>query len=531
MRKTNYLLLIFFTALVWSCKKDKSLENTDIKISEAYVAWIQSDQVDLSFRLSRLGYQETGVSYHQKNKPEQVFEVKAIRNDESLNLSLQNLLPATEYVYQFFFVEKGNKKKDEKVYTVTTLSARAAQFSLDVTAPQIYYDQDGHFNFEIEAENLQDMNLADLSITVNDHPVKMNYPQLVSGRRYKIKLEGSLYAGQYNYANIKGTYKSVLILLKSLPLNFDGERYWISHEKTGMPPMIPTIFGNELYYFYENEVHKWNAAEERLDVVGKKDNVGLMDYTAGTEFDSKIFFPARFSYDFLDPKTYTGAYYFPVVSTYSPEHRLWSEVQFSQNMRWNDSRNPENNRYFIHKNKLYLSYLSILSAAAPPGHSQLRKLYLHEYNAVTKSFQDPIDLKLDIMDQYFFSVNNQMYLMGWVALEDQGFVVGTTLVVYKVSETDFSLEKIFAGGTVNNPMDDLGRQFVQYGDGVLIYTINKNLYFFDLLKLQLSAVNFRNSGTEANIRGFFNYNNNLYGYGFFNTDQQRVYKLSITKGR
>ncbi|WP_449440028.1 hypothetical protein [Pedobacter steynii] len=65
MGNCKWLVLGIIICAFWSCKKTETTD-PEIIVEDLYVEFVDSNLVDISYKLSHLGYQETGVSYYKK---------------------------------------------------------------------------------------------------------------------------------------------------------------------------------------------------------------------------------------------------------------------------------------------------------------------------------------------------------------------------------------------------------------------------------------------------------------------------------
>lgn len=530
MERYSWLFIVALIGLFSSCTKNKELTDSEIKAEEVYIEWIQSNRIDINYKLSYLGYEETGVSYYKKSEPGKVNDIKAIRQDGVLKLSLENLEPNTAYVFNVFFTQNKVKKMDLKEYVFNTLSPELAKFALRVTNSVINYDQDGRFSAELEGENLQNLNLSDLDLRVNNNAVRIGYPVPIANNRYKVVINGTVNAGNGNYA-ITGVYQGKQILLQSVPFVFDGDSWWLSYKSTNLRGLTSSLFDGSLYYFFDNKVHKWNDPEQRLQPVGQIQAGTIVGNISGTQFDGQIFFPAVDKTYYPNPNDYSDFEHYPEAYAYVPSTDKWNSFSFKTYVTWKGQLRIENNNYFIHKDNLYLTYSVVNATSADPNSPYINKNYIFQYNKGTQTFLKKIELPAEIINYHLISINNQLYLLGLIPLYDQGFKISATLAVFKVSNEDFMLEEIYRGGTISQPITLVAKGVIEYDGKILIAASLYDFYLFDPVEKRLSDVYLKNNINQMYFGGLFYYNNKLHLNADLGFTSQRIYEISIAKSR
>ncbi len=526
MERYRWLLFLPLVCAICSCKKEVEMIDPEILVENVYVEFVTSERVDLNYKLSHLGYQETGVSYYKKSAPANVTVVKAIRKNDVLKLSLLGLESNTEYVFNVFFKHKDAEKTDLKAYTVKTLSKELAKFALEIKNSPIYYDDKGDFTAEIEGENINNLNLSGLDIRVNGTSVILGYPVLVAGSRYKMAIKGAV--NPRSTANIiSGRYNGNEILFQSVPFAFEGERYWFSYTATSLPGNFASVFNNELYYFFNDQVHKWNDPEQRLSVLGRIPNGTVSGNVSGIQFDGQFFFIAAERGYWPNPNDMSDNYYYPESYSYTPNTGKWEVYPFKAQTYSKRRRIIHSNNYFVHKGELYLSYGLVDDVTAIPSLGAKSDNFIFHYNKETKQFEAGAALNSEIINYQFISIDNQMYLTGLVPVYDQGFKMSATFAVFKVSDQSFKLEEIYRGGTVAQPLTIMPKNVMEYEHKILIATAQPdNFYLFDPSVRQFSEVFLRNGVPDLYWSRFFTYNNKLH----LNTGQ-KIYEMSIVKTR
>ena len=131
MGKYSLFLFLFVTTAFYSCKKQTEVK-PEINVEQVVIELVKSNRIDINYKLSHLGYQETGVSYYKKSEPAKIIKVNAIRQNGILKLSLQNLEVNTEYVFNVFFKQDNIEKNNTKEYEVKTLTKESDNYELKI---------------------------------------------------------------------------------------------------------------------------------------------------------------------------------------------------------------------------------------------------------------------------------------------------------------------------------------------------------------------------------------------------------------
>jgi hypothetical protein len=326
-----------------------------------------------------------------------------------------------------------------------------------------------------------------------------------------------------NYA-IQGLYEGEEIFFQSLPFVFDGDSYWLTYQSTNLHRFTYTsVFNNELYFFSENLVSKWDAADNRLVTLeSSPESIGYLG-GPGIQFDGQLFFPAvgKTYWPVDDPSAF---YSYPEGYSYVPATGKRFVYSFKA-LSFVQNRYILNSNYVIHKNELYMVYSLADDAGGYPGVPKKADNFIYHYNKLTKQFEEKARLDTEIINYHFVSVNNQLYLLGLVPVYDQGFKISATFAVFKVDD-NFKSTEVYRGGTVKDPLTFFPKSAVQYDQKILISVAVDDFKLFDPAELKLYQVNLRNGIDGMYVGPFFNYNNKLH----FTADAH-AYELSIVKGR
>jgi len=517
-KRVGFLFLIVFFSC---CKKS---EQAVIAIQDVFFSSNSSTQVDINYKLSQLGYQETGVYFWKKNTPGEVNKRKAIRVDEVLQLSLLNLDAESEYAFRVFYLQDDLEKTDETEYVVRTLAESRISYALKVDTQTVYYDENGNFSFEIEGENLHQLNLSELKIAVSDAVSTFDYPVNTEGSNYKIKVTGKAKLSD-GHRVVNVIYQEKDILYQTVALYYSGERYWLTPAVTDIPGYSLSVFKNELFYFTNNNVSKWNEREQRLIPVGTG-NVQDGFYIGafqGLEFDNKIFFPAVRKV-FLPPgNDIMDSYSFPQAYSYSPTENQWFEYPFMDNQFYQRYRLIKNAQYFIHKGTLFLAFTVSDDSLIDLSKRAVVDNLLYRYNALSKQFEKIEAFNREIVDYHYISIGGQLYLLGLSPVYDQGFQLSTTLCVYKVNASS-QMEEVYRGGTVYEPQTFVVKLVTNYEGKILMVTSTNEFLIFDPETAQLVKAHQKTGISEQYLEGLFVYNQKLHLF-----TNRTVYEIAVTR--
>ena len=528
MGKYSLFLLLFVTTAFYSCKKQTEIK-PEINVEQVIIELVKSNRIDINYKLSHLGYQETGVSYYKKSEPAKIIKVNAIRQDGVLKLSLQNLEVNTEYVFNVFFKQDNIEKNNTKAYEVKTLSKESANYALKINSASISYDEEGNFTTEIEGDNLNNLNLKELEIKVNSEKVSFGYPILVAGSKYKIVIQGKVNPTNGD-KQISCIYQGKEVHFQSVPFKYEGERYFLTKTPTSLRGYFTSVFNNELYYFLEKEIFRWNGPEQKLVLVGNIQDYTLPPNSVGFQFDEQLFFRATAKTTWPNQNDLTDAYNHPEAYSYQVGTGKWTTFPFLSQIYPKKTRIFRSANYFVHKNELYLTYSLTDDQLAYPGTFIKTDNFLYRYNKATKKFDTATNLNTEIIHYHFNSINNQLYLIGLVPVYDQGLKLSATFTVFKVSDT-FTLEEIYKGGTVTDPLTIIPKYTAVYDQKILIGISDQEFLLFDPSSKILSKVYLNNQPINTYFDGFFTYNNKLHLGTDLLFTSQKVYEISVIKSR
>lgn len=527
MGKYRSFLILALLFACWSCKKDAKPASEGISVEHVFVASITNNQIDISYNLSSFGYETTGVIYYKKGNPSSTMRVPAIRTKEGLKLSLQDLSANTEYAIKVYFKVNGAETTDSKEYKIKTLSEEAAKFAFHISGPSISYDDQGNFSLEIEGENLQNINLSQLEFTVMLNRTQLQYPVHISGTRYRIVIQGTFAVENMNYP-VQATYQGKEVFWQSVPFVYNGDRYWMNLELTSLRGYPPSVFQNELYYFYGEQVVKWNDPEQRMSVIEPIPPGNIDPYLGlptAFEFNEKLFFPPIATGYAPNPANISDYYNYPQGCAYEPATSKWAIFAFKEYHYPKTSRTILNSEYFTHKGELYLTFSIMNSAVVSPGSPSKIDDYLYHYNKTTERFDKMPGLGTPILNYHFISINNQLYLLGLKPVYDQGYKLSATFAIFKITD-QFTLEPFYQAGTDVSPERFNVRYVYNYNQKILLAVAADDYKIFDLTEKKLYQVYVKNSISSTSIRGLFNYNNKHHIFA-----DQKVYEISINKGR
>jgi len=496
-------------------------------VKDLYIERITATEIVISYKLSNLGYQETGISFSRKNDTQQLRNVKAIRVDNVLRVTLQGLDADTEYILNVFHKQNGANIIDEKEYPVKTLSAALAKYDLNIADSSINLNEDGSFIAEIQGKNLRDLNLAYLSIRVNNKPVQLDYPVKISDDEYRIRIKGTVQPVNNTFV-FEGSYYEKEILFLISPYLSNNKKYSLHYAPTNLMGRYVSVFDNKLYYFLDKKILRWDEIDERLHEVGDfgEDQKFTIGNSMGIQFDGQIFFKA-FEANIWHTNDVADYSSYPEVRSWSPENGSWQVFPFKEEMYLPNTRAIAYSHLFIHKGELYLAYS--LHDIHQQGLPRIDDLVYH-YDRSSKNFRKVQKIKNRLKDYRFVSLNGQLYLFGSVPIYDQGLEMASTLAAYKVNDSNFELEEIYRGGTIYEPVSFTIKDAIAYEQKILLGQSLTELMLFDPSNLQMSKVN-TGSVSHSVFGNFFIYNNKFHLNEDLNISTQKIYEFSITENR
>ncbi|NEU09325.1 hypothetical protein GZH53_13455 [Flavihumibacter sp. R14] len=520
MGRFRYFGFVGLICALLACKKNTGLENSTINVQNLYVKFVTASRVDITYELSHLGYTETGVMFFKKANPLETTQVRAVRGEGTLKLSLQGLESNTEYVFKVFYKQNDIPNFDVRDYTVKTLSGTLAKYALQVTDTLINFDENGNFTADLVGDNLNNLNLSKLDIRLNNIPLKLDYPVLLNGGKYKMVVKGTVNPANANYA-FQGLYNGQEILLQSVPFRIAGEQYWLTYKPTNLRGYDAAVFNNHLYYFSGGQVLTWDDSEERLSVVGNGSMPGAIKGHAGIQFEDQIFFSAS--------EASSDDLVYPQAGSFLPGENTWNVFPLKNTVYSSGNQAITSSHLFIHKDELFLAFGIAdnfgISTPRPPVN------YLYRYNKTTKQFKEVTKPDKPIESYRYISINNELYLLGLVPVYDQGFEMSSTFGVYRVNDQSFEPEEIYRGGSVHSPLSFSPKFAVEHDKKILIAASLHDFLIFDPSSGQLSPVYLKNGISNMYFGGLFTYNNTLHLNADLFFNEATIYEISINKGK
>jgi len=510
---------------LWSCKKEENPPGAEIKVQDVYITSVQAQRVDIIYKLSQLGYKETGIIYFPKDRPTEQHTAVAIRKNDQFNLSLHNLEPNTEYVLKVYHKTNEGEKKDEQEFVVKTLSATSLKFNLEISSPEVAIN-DGKFKIDIEGDYLNELNLSELNIKVNDKAVSIAYPVRIAAQRYKLTISGQAQSGVSGHL-ITASYSEEEIFSKYIPVKSDAEQYVLNAKAVNLPQGWYSAYKNKLYSFIDEKILRWDEANYRMITLGSFNEGFIWGNTPCFEFDNQMFFVPFQKGNYPDPKDPSKYERYMDVVSYSPEGNIFNDYPLLDR-KYDKELAIETSQFFVHKSEMYLAFTLADLSGQFANKPITRTNFIYKYNRSRKQFEYVIGLKTDILSYHFTSINNQIYLIGLVPVTDQGFHLTSTFGAFKVSDT-FDLESIYTGGTLTKPIKFPLKGIAKIDDKILIVADIGDFKIFDPINRVLHQVNIKQGLSGQYYNGLFTYNNMLH----INTDagftSQMIYELSISK--
>jgi hypothetical protein len=523
--RTTFIILLVL--ILWSCKKEAQLTSNDIAVQDLYVTSVQGQRVDIVYKLSQLGYKETGVVFYPRDKPDEQRKVVAIRKDEQFNLSLMHLEPMKEYGFKVYYQTEGGEQIIEKEHIVKTLSATSLKFKLEIGSSELII-KDGKYQILLEGDFLNELNLSALNIYVNDEPATVNYPIRIAGQRYSMLISGKAMSDVSGHL-ITAFYKEDEIFSHYIPVKTGKDNYTIRGKAVNLLPGWYSVYKNDLYSFIDEKVLRWDETNHRMVTLRAFKEGYVWGNKPCFEFDNQMFFPPQTRAKYTDPEDPNKFDRFLEVVSYSPESNSFNGYTVDEPKYPQKDLSVENSQFFVHKSEMYMAFTLVDLSGQFANQPIIRTNFVYKYNKSRKQFQYVSGLKTDILSYHFTSINNQMYLVGLVPVTDQGFQLSATFGAYKVSDT-FVLESIFTAGTLTKPLKFAVKGIATVDGNILIVSSMDDYKIFDPLKRTLHQVGTDGVLSGQYFNGLFTYKNILHINADAGFTNQRIYELSVKKG-
>lgn len=412
MEKFKLAFLMVILIALCSCKKEEEPTGNKITAQDVYVTAVHAQRVGLTYKLSQLGYKETGVIYFPKDQPAEQHRVAAIRKDGQFLLSLQNLKPNTVYKFKVYYTTNEGEKLEAHEYTVTTLSLASLKFNLEVKNFEVSAN-DGNFSIDLEGDYLNELNLSALQLFVNEKAVKIAYPVRLTGDRYQMNIKGQSALSVSGHL-ITATYMEQEILAHYIPVQSNSDRYILNAKAVNLPAGWYSVYKDNLYSFFEEKVLRWDPISHRMVTLRTFEEGFVWGNTPCFEFDNQMFFVPAPKARYLNPKDPSIFEKYLAVVSYSPEANNFDEYVLPNRMFEEADLSISSSQFFIHKSELYLALTLVDLSGQFANRPTPRTHFIYKYDRSQKKFNYISGLKTDILSQHFSSIDNQMYLVGLV---------------------------------------------------------------------------------------------------------------------
>jgi hypothetical protein len=487
-----------------SCKKQDA--PAEILVQNLFVTSLKSNAIRLTYNLSELGYSETGIIYYEENNPADEVSIAAFRSEDNLfSVSIEDLKPNTEYGLKVFHKVDGLKKIAPKELLVKTLSGLAGKYSLQIVDGSFSLQDDGLFSVDVEGDNLLELNLTALSISMNSDAIKIAYPTRVNGNRFRMHLSGRVkhtVTGYYLIAKYKGDE----ILFHVFPGTFDPKQYWISLKPISLPRAYFSVLNNALYTFRGEQVFRWDDEDQRLILLGNMPEGESNWFYEGTAFENQLFFQPKLKSFYPDPQDLSNYKNYLELFSYNPATSSFTAYSLEDRYHGKDEVYLNGQQVFTHKSELYLAFeVGDYSAGSGNG----RTKYIYRFNKSTRHFEFLLSPKTEVLNYKYVSLDNQLYLLGSVPVTDQGFKIAATFGIFKVSD-NFVPELIYKGGTTAAPLNFDVKGTLAYKGSLLIGSNQASFTIFNPDSRRLDFFQVKEQAAERLFDGFFMYNNILH---------------------
>jgi CRISPR/Cas system CSM-associated protein Csm3 (group 7 of RAMP superfamily) len=110
MEKFKFALLMMCFFVCFACKKQEDPAAKEIIIQDVFITDVNAERINITYKLSDLGYKETGITFYKKDNPAEQRTVLSIRKNDQFMVSMQNLEPGTEYGFKVYYTMENLEK-------------------------------------------------------------------------------------------------------------------------------------------------------------------------------------------------------------------------------------------------------------------------------------------------------------------------------------------------------------------------------------------------------------------------------------
>lgn len=515
----NYIKLSIVLGLILLCGSCKK-ENTVIsgKIIKESIVSIRDHSISLTYEISSLGYNKSGIKYYKKGNPQEIKIIEAVRKDGVFFVLIDQLDPKSTYVIQPF-AEYGNQTiLAENSKEVTTTAPFPSEFSLSWTHTDVTYDEFGQYKTIVEGKNLNNINLRDLAILLGSDTLIMDYPKLVDEDNYQISAAGnfSLPAGNYM---MRVQYKGEEIMGQAIDFSYKGDALTLQLNETHLRNLNPFIVNDQIYYFTNNAVSILNIETSSMSKIADIPiELGYMSPNYVT-LENKIIFqakPVTHNLPVQAPDPFNG---YELLSRSFDVNNAKFATHFFSKPQKKENHEYEQIYLFEHNKNIYQAYTRIDQISHTKNNTTNEVV---KYNTKTASFEYLTTFDNNFRHYQFISVAGKLYAFGQTNVLDQGFYVGSTFVIYTVDPTTFKLTERYRYGNKNQtyPYSPVG--LLNYNDNILACFGLNDFILFDKATDQVNRIIVPQTHRESNFNRLFRYMNKNYLHA-----NGKIYEMSI----
>ena len=510
----NYIKLSVVLGLILlcgSCKKENTVLSAQI-IKESIVS-IRDHSISLTYEISTLGYNKSGVKYYKKGNPQEVKIIEAVRKDGVFFVLIDQLDPESTYVIQPFAEYDHQTIVAENSKEVTTTALFPAEFSLKWSNTDVTYDEFGKYKTTVEGKNLNNINLHDLAILLGGDTLVMEYPKLVDQDNYQITATGnfSLPAGNYM---MRVLYKGDEVMGQAIDFSYKGNALTLQLKATHFKNWYASISNDQIYYFINNIVSVFDPETSRIskiiDIPYQMRSIPPTSVTLG----NKIFFKAQ-------PLNLNGYELFSQsydVSTEKFTAYYFSTSQLKENMEY------EHTHLFVHNNNIYHVYTR---SEDINGKKKNITNEVVKFDEKTGKFEHFATFDPNFKHYQFISVAGKLYAFGQTNVLDQGFYIGSTFVIYTVDPTNFKLTEHYRYGNKNETYPYSPAGLLNYNNNILVSMGLNNFMLYEVKTNTLKRVVLPQTVPHEYYGGMFIYKNKHYLNANLQFTDGTIYEMSI----
>ncbi len=520
----NYIKLSIVLGLILfcgSCKKENTVLSAQI-IKESIVS-IRDHSISLTYEISALGYNKSGVKYYKKENPQEVKIIEAVRKDGVFFVLIDQLDPESTYVIRPFAEYDNQTIVAENSKEVTTTALFPSEFSLKWSNTDVTYDEFGKYKTTVEGKNLNNINLHDLAILLGGDTLLLDYPKLVEQDNYQITATGnfSLPAGNYM---MRVLYKGEEVMGQAIDFSYKGNALTLQLKATHLRNLNPFVINDKIYYFTNNVVSILDMETSSMSKIADIPiELGYMSPNYLT-LENKIIFqaqPVTHNLPVEAPDPFNG--YELLSRSFDVKNTKFATHFFSKPQK-KESHEYESICLFEHNKNIYQAYTRIDKISHTKNNTTNEVV---KYNNKTESFEYLTTFDNNFRNYQFISVSGKLYAFGQTNVLDQGFYVGSTFVIYTVDPTNFKLTEQYRYGNKNETYPYSPAGLLNYNNNILVSMGLNNFMLYEIKTNTLKPVVLPKTVPHEYYGGMFIYKNKHYLNANLQFTDGTIYEMSI----